>query len=97
MGLNTWLWSGWLWVKVLVIAHVTTVSQSAVICADRNCRLVTGALRSLCKVETVTNGEDRMLSSQLVFCSLIESCTFMAFVSVSGDFCQAQHLVIVDK
>lgn len=28
---------------------------------------------------------------------MVTGCTFMAFVSVSGDFCQAQHLVIVDK
>ncbi|GAA6082695.1 uncharacterized, partial [Tachysurus ichikawai] len=47
-----------------------------------------------CGVETVANGEDIMQSSQHFF-PCTESCTFMAFVS--GDFCQAQHLVIVDK
>lgn len=36
-----------------------------------------------------------MLVSVLVV--MVTGCTFMAFVSVSGDFCQAQHLVIVDK
>ncbi|TRY94078.1 hypothetical protein DNTS_027311 [Danionella cerebrum] len=83
--------------KALSLGQVTYLAnqRSSSLTQHRNCRLVTGANR--CRAETVTNGEDRMQSSQLVFSSLIESCTYMAFVSVSGDFCQAQHLLIVDK